>query len=178
MPILFIKYLCALLPLIVESTSFSPLFYLRPEIFSYWGNSTTITPFGAPWVLHTFAWKKYSIGSSPLTLTPLFFTVPPAPVPLQTSPWPPPVLYLPASVRCFGTWVQITSQFFLPFLFLHSPAPISVLPLISQKPIGMILVLLQFTLSFCRGIFLSFSYFCWFALYLFGNDCGHIFHSF
>ena len=57
----------ALLRRIAEPTPFLPPFFPPPEISSFWGTSTAITPSGTQEVLLTPAGRKYSTGSSPLT---------------------------------------------------------------------------------------------------------------
>ena len=125
-----------------EPTPFLFPFFPPSEISSsFWGTSIAITPFGTQELLPTFAGKKYSTESSPLTsfpsitLThPPFSTAPLAVAPLLTSPLPPFLLPFLAPGRCFRTLVLTTYQFFYLFLSLQYIAPTSVpLPSIFRK---------------------------------------------
>ena len=99
-------------------------------------------------ILQTIVGTKYLIGSSPLTsffsmtLTPLlFFTVSSAIALLLISLLFLPLLAFPTLGRCFRTWALITSLFSLLFLFLRSPAPITVILLsIFRKVVEMTLL--------------------------------------
>ena len=111
-----------------ELTSFLP----PPEIFSFWGTSTAITPSGTQEVLPTPTGRKYSTGSSLLTSSPsMTLTHPPlyitplAVAPPLTSPLLPPLLPFYVPGRCFRTWVLITYRFFHLSLSLRSFAPTS-----------------------------------------------------
>ena len=90
-----------------------------------------------------------------LILTPLFFFT----MPMESAPLPTSLFFslfcFPFSGKCCRTLVVIISQHLLT-VFLHSLNSMGVLlPSISRKLVGMILLLSQFTLSFCSGIFLS-----------------------
>ena len=117
-------------------TPFLRRFFPPPEIPSFWGNSIAITPFGTQKVFPTLMGSKYSIGSSLLTsspsmtLTQVLFYITPA----LTSPLLPPLSPYLAPGKCFRTWILITYQFYLPFLFLLSSTPTNVpLPSISDS---------------------------------------------
>ena len=132
-----------------EPIPFLPQFFPPPEISSFWGTSTAITPFGTQEVLPTPVGRKYSTGSSLLTSSPsmtlthpLFSIAPLAVAPFLTSPLL--LLLLPflAPGRCFRTWVLTTYQFFYLSLSLRSIAPTSVpLPSTFRKLTGMALPL-------------------------------------
>ena len=79
-----------------ETIPFLSPFFPPPEIFSFFGTSIAITPFGIQEVLPTPTGKKYLTGSSPLTSSPsMTLTHPPfsiaplAVAPLLTSPLSP-----------------------------------------------------------------------------------------
>ena len=93
-----------------EPTPFLPQFFPPPEIFSFWGTSIAISPFGTQEVLSTTAGRKYSTGSSTLTssssmtLTHLHFSIAPLAVALSlTSPLLPPLLPFLAPGSCYRT---------------------------------------------------------------------------
>ena len=163
-----------------------PPFFPPPEISSFWGTSIAITRFGTQEVLPTPAGRKYSTGSSSqtsspsMTLThPPFSIAPLAVAPFLTSPLLLLLLLFLAPGRCFRTWVLTIYQFFYLSLSLRSFAPTSVpLPSIFRKLAGMTLPPTLLSLSFCRGILVSFSFLCSCFLYLSGNECSQIFHSF
>ena len=106
--------LFALLRRMAEPTPFLPPFFPPPEISSFLGTSIAITPSGTQEVLPTLMGRKNSIGSYPLTSSPLItltyllFSI----APPLTSPLLPPLSLLLAPGRCFRTWVLITCQFF------------------------------------------------------------------
>ena len=130
--------------------------------------------------------RKYLTGSSPqtsspsMTLThPPFSIAPLAVAPLLTSPLLLLLLLFLAPGRCFRTWVLTTYQFFYLSFSLRSFVPTSVpLPSTFRKLAGMTLPPTLTLLSICRGILVSFSFLCSCSLYLSGNECGQIFHSF
>ena len=132
---------------IAEPTPFLPPFFPPPEISSFWGTSTAITPSGTQEVLPTLVGRKYSTGSSPLTSSPsMTLTHPPfsiaplAVAPLLTSPLLPLLLPFLALGRCYRTWVLIIYQFFYPSLFLRSFSSTSTsLPSTFRKLAGMAL---------------------------------------
>ena len=133
----------------------------------------------------TPAGRKYSTGSSPLTSpsTTLthqsFFIALLTVAPPLTFPLLPPLLPFLAPERCFRTWVLTTYQSIYLSLFLRSFAPTSVpLSSIFRKLAGMTLILtLTPTVLLQRNTRL-FSFLCCRSLYLFGTECGQIFHSF
>ena len=158
-----------------------------PEISSCWRTSIAITPFGTQESLPTPAGRKYSTGSSPLTSSPsMTLTHPPfsiaplAVAPLLTSPLPPPLLPYLALGRCYRTLVLTTYQFFYLSLSLRSFAPTSAPPpsFNFQKDCWDGFASYIDSLSLCRGVLVSFSFLCCCSLYLSGNECGQIFHSF
>ena len=113
-----------------EPTPFLPPFFPPPEIYSFWGTSTAITPSGTQEVLPTLAGRKYSAGSSPLTSSPSmtlthspFYTVPLAVAPPLTSPLLPLLWLFLAPGRCFRTRVLTTYQFFCLSLSLSGLVP-------------------------------------------------------
>ena len=121
-----------------EPTPFLP----PPEIYSFWGTSIAITPSRTQKVLLTLAGRKYLIGSSLLTSSPLMiliyllFSI----APPLTYPLLPTLLPFLAHGRCFRTWVLITYQFFYLPLSLLSFSPTSVLLLSTfRKLAGMTL---------------------------------------
>ena len=118
-----------------EPTPFLPPFF-PPEISSFWGTLIAITLFGTQEILPTPVGRKYSTGSSLLTLThPPFYIAP-----LLTSPLLPPLLPFLAPGRCYRTWVLTIYQFFYLSLSFRSIAPTSVpLPSIFRKLTGMAL---------------------------------------
>ena len=124
---------------------------------------------------------KYLIALSLLTSSPsmtltylLFFIAPPL-----TSPLLPPLSPSPAPGRCFSTWVLIIHQFYSPSLFLQSFAPTNVsLPSIFRTVVDRLCFLLRFSLSFSRGILVSFSFLCCCSLYFSDTECSQIFHPF
>ena len=132
--------LFALLQQMAEPIPFLPLFLPTPEIYSFWGISSAITPYETQKVLPTPTGRKYSTESSLLTFVSsmtqiylLFFIDPPLTFLLH-----PPLLPFPE--RCFRTWVMITYQFFYLSLSLWSFAPTSIpLPLAFRKLAGMTL---------------------------------------
>ena len=99
--------------------------------------------------------------------------------PLLTFPFLPLLLPFFAPGRCFRTLVLTTYQIFYLSLSPRSFAPASVLlPSIFRKLAVMALSPTLLSLSFCRGILVSFSFLCYCSLYLSGTECGQIFHSF
>ena len=115
-----------------EPIPFLPPFFPPPEISSFWGTSTAITPSGTQEVLPTLEGRKYLTGSSltsspSMILThPPFFIAPLAAASPLTSRLL--LLLLPflAPGRCFRTWILTIYQFFYPSLSLWSIAPTSV----------------------------------------------------
>ena len=104
-----------------------PPFFPPPEISSFWGTSTAITPSGTQVVLPTPAGRKYSTGSllltsfPSMTLThPPFSITPLAVALLLTSPLLLLLLSFLAPGRCFRTWVLTIYQFFYLSLSLRS----------------------------------------------------------
>ena len=156
-----------------EPTPFLPPFFPPPEISSFWGTSTAITPFGTqrgtsdPRGEEVFDWV---ISSDLLSLND-----PGTPTLLLTSPLLPLLLAFFALGRCFRTWVLTTYQFLYLSLSLRSFAPtIAPLPSIFKKLAGMGLPpTLTLTVLQQRNTFL-----CCCSLYLSGTECGQIFHSF
>ena len=132
-----------------ELTPFLPSSFPPPEISSFWGTSTAITPSGTQEVPPTPAGRKYSTGSSLLTSSPsmtlthpLFSIAPLAVAPPLTSPLLPPLWSFHAPERCYRTLVLTTYQFFYLSLSLRFIAPTSVpLPSIFRKLAGMVLPL-------------------------------------
>ena len=132
-----------------EPTPFLPPFFAPPEISSFWGTSTAITPSGTQEVLPTTEGRKYSTGSflltffSSMNLThPPFYITLLAIASLLTSPLLHLLLPFLAPGRCFMIWVLTTYQFFYFFLSFRSIAPTSVpLPSIFRKLAGMALPL-------------------------------------
>ena len=98
-----------------------------------------------------------------MTLTYLLFSIAP---PLASSLLPS-LLPFPVFGRCFRTWVLTTYRLFYLSLSLRSFAPTSVpLPSTFRKLAGMTLPSTWLSLSFCRGILVSFLCCC---LYLSGT---------
>ena len=167
-----------------ELTSFFPPFFPPPEISSFWGTSIAITPSRTQEVLPIPVGKKYAAGSSLLTSSPSmtlthspFYIAPLADAPLLTSPLFPSLWPFLAPGRCFRTWVLTTYQFFYLSLSRRFFAPTSVLlPSIFKKLAGMTLSpTLTPTVHLQRNTRLCW---CCCSLYLFGTECGQIFHSF
>ena len=134
-----------------KPTRFLPAFFPLPEISSFWGTSTAITPSGTQKILPTPAGRKYSTGSSPLTSSPSmtlthppFYIAPLAVASLLTSPLLPSLLFFLAPARCFRTWVLTTYQFFYPSLSLSglSPRRASSFLQLSESSMGWLCLLL------------------------------------
>ena len=166
----------------VESTPFLPPFFPPPEISSFLETSIAITPSGTQEVPPTPTGRKYLTGSflltpSPsMTLThPPFSIAPMAVALLLISPLILLLLLFLAPGRCFTTWVLTIYQFFYLSLSLWSFAPMSA-PFLqfSESSLGWLCL----SLSFSRGILVSFCFLCCCSLYLFDFECGQIFHSF
>ena len=168
-----------------ELTPFLPPFFHPPEISPFWWTSIAITLSGNQGVLPTPAGRKYSTGSSPLTSSSSmtlthspFYIALLAVAPLLTSPLLPLLLPFLVPGRCFRTWVLTTYQFIYLSLSPRSFAPTSVpLPSIFRK-LWWLYLLLWLSLSYYRGILVSFSLLCCCSLYLSGTECVQIFHSF
>ena len=130
--------LLALLRQMAEPTLFFPPFFPPPEISSFWGTSSAITPSGNQEVLSTPVGRKYSTGLSLLTSFPLMsLTHPPFYIASLAAALS--FFAFPTPGRCFRTWVLINYQFF--YLSL-SPVflPTSVaIPLTFRKLSGMTL---------------------------------------
>ena len=164
-----------------------PPFFPPPEISSFWGTSIAITPSGTQEVLPIPAGRKYLTGSFPLTSSPSMtlthppFSIAPLAVTLPlTSHLLPALLPFPVPGRCYRTWVLTTYQFFYLSLSLSGPSPRRAYPFLqfSESSLGWLCLLFRLSLSFSRGILVSFSFLCRCSLYLFDFECGQIFHSF
>ena len=85
----------------------------------------------------------------------------------------------PAPGMCFKAWALITSRFSLPFVFLYSPAQMSILlHSICRKLVGITLLVTSIhTVISRRNTPLSLSSAAA-ALYRFDTKCGQIFHFF
>ena len=148
-----------------ESTLFLPPFFPPPEIFSFWGTSTAITPSETPKVLPTPAGKKYSTGSSPVTSS-LLLHDPDTPTPLHCSSVSrssPDISFAPSSVAlsCFWEVLQDLGSDHLPILLSIplsglSPQQASPFSQLSESSLGWLCLLLWLPLSCCRGILVSF----------------------
>ena len=131
-------------------------------------------------------WRKYSIGSSPLTsfssmtLARQLFSIAPLAVPhILASPLLFTLLPCLAHKKCFRTWAMITYPFYKLPLFLRSSAPTNVHhPSIFRKLVGMTLLFTSTLISLYRKILPFFSFLCCGFLCIFGFKCGQIFHSF
>ena len=166
-----------------EPTPFFPPFFPPPEISSFWGTSIAITPSGTQEVLPTPAGRKYLIGSSLLISSPSITLIHPpfsiaslAVAPPLTSPLLPPLLLLGGATGP-GFWPSTNSSICLSLSGL-SPQRASPFLQFSESSLGWLCLLLWLSLSFSRGIFVSFSFLCCFSFYLYGTECGQIFHSF
>ena len=118
--------LFALLRQIAEPTPFLlPSPFPFPEISSFWGTSTTLTPSGTQEVLPTLAGRKYSAGSSlitssssmTLTYSP-FYIAPLAVTPPLTFPLLPPL----SALSCSWEVLHNLNSDHLPILL---PVPLS-----------------------------------------------------
>ena len=76
-----------------------------------------------------------------------------------------------------GFWPSTNSSI---YPSLSGLSPQWVLPFLqfSESSMGWVCLLLWLSLSFSRGILVSFSFLCCCFLYLSGTECGQIFHSF
>ena len=102
-----------------EPTPFLPPSFPPPEISSFLGTSSAITPSGTQEVTPIPEGRKYLTGSSPLTTYPSMtlthppFSITPLAVTLPlTSPLLPLLLLFPAPARCYSILVLTTYQFF------------------------------------------------------------------
>ena len=161
-----------------------PPFFPPPEISSFW--RTSITRFGTQEILPTPRG-----GSIPLVH---LLRPPPSQWPWHTHPSPS-LLWqsllswhlLCSFYPCFflllggasgpGFWPS-TNSFFRPSLSGLSPQRASPFLQFSESSLGWLCLLLWLSLSFFRGILVSFSFLCSCSLYLSGTECGQIFHSF
>ena len=107
--------LFALLRRMAEPTPFLPPFFPPPQISSFWGTSTAITPSGTPEVLPTPTERKHLTGLSLLTSFPSINpTHPPVYIaPLAVAPslkfsLLPPFSAFLAPGWCFRTWILTT----------------------------------------------------------------------
>ena len=71
-----------------------------------------------------------------------------------------------------------TNSSIYPSLSGLSPQRASPFLQFSESSLGWLCLLLWLSLSFCRWILVSFSFLCSCSLYLSGNECGQILHSF
>ena len=159
-----------------------PQFFPPPEISSFWGTSIAITRFGTREVLLTPV-GGCSAGSSPQASSPSmalaqppFSVAPLAVAPLLASPLLLLLLLFLAPGGCFGAWVLATCQFFCLSVSLRSFAPAGIpLPSVFGGLAGMALppaLTLAVLLQRSARLFL------FPLLFLYGNECGRIFHSF
>ena len=184
---MFMLLLFALLGRIAESTSFFPPFFLCPEISSFWWTSTAITPSGTQKILPIPRGEKvlnWVISSDFLP-----FNDPHTHTLLHRSFGSrsfPDIFFGDSSVALSCSWevLQDLGSDHLPILqtvpFFSGLLPQRASPFLqfSESLLGWLRLLLWLSVSFSRGILISFSFLCCCSLYFSDNKRGLIFHSF
>ena len=183
--LMFMLQLFALLRRIAEPIPFLPPSFTPPQISLFWETSIAITPSGTQKVVLTpdreevFNWV---ISSDLLLLNNP--NIPTLTRSFSGSLYSPDIFFAPSSFALSCSWevLQDLGSNHLPILLT---VPLSLLfrpnehhPSFNSQKARWNDILLRLSLSFCRGILVSFSFLCCCSLYFSDTKCGQIFHFF